>query len=77
MAIAARTAPKAAGQDFVGIKIVTGQEVAALADAMVEYGEKAKKKNFDRDGENVRNSAAVLLVSLEKSLIWALPWDRL
>ncbi len=67
MAIAARTAPKAAGQDFVGIKIVTGQEVAALADAMVEYGEKAKKKNFDRDGENVRNSAAVLLVSLEKS----------
>jgi len=65
MAIAARTAPKAKGDDFVGIKIIAGEEVKKLADAMVKYGEGNKKKNYDRDGENVRNSSAVLLLSLE------------
>lgn len=67
MAVSAKTAPKAAGKDFVGIKIITGQDVQVLANAMVEYGQKAGKANFDRDGENVRNSAAVLLLSLENA----------
>lgn len=65
MAISAKTAPKAKGQDFVGIKILTGEDLERLADAMVEYGQKSGKKNFDRDGENVRNSTAVLLLSLD------------
>lgn len=67
MAIAAKTAPKSKGEDYIGIKIVTGQDLQRLADAMVEYGKKAKKTNFDRDGENVRNSAAVLLISLDNA----------
>ncbi|MCR4441966.1 MAG: DUF2148 domain-containing protein [Peptococcaceae bacterium] len=64
MAIAARTAPKAAGKDFIQIKIVSGDDLKKLAGAMVEYGNESNKKNFDRDGENVRNSDAVLLLSL-------------
>lgn len=67
MAISAKTAPKARGQDFVGIKIVTGQELERLADAMIEYGQQSGKKGFDRDGDNVRNSTAVLLLSLEET----------
>lgn len=65
MAVSAKTAPKAKGEDFVGIKIVTDQDIERLADAMMEFGKENKKSNFDRDSENVRNSVAVLLISLE------------
>ncbi|MDN5346664.1 MAG: hypothetical protein PWP65_228 [Clostridia bacterium] len=65
MAISARTAPKAGGKDFLELKILTGEELKRLADAMVAYGREANKKNFDRDGENVRNSGAVLLLALK------------
>lgn len=67
MAIAAKTAPKAAGKDFVGIKIVTGEELNKLAEAMVEYGNETNKHNFDRDGGNVKNSDAVLLLCLDEA----------
>lgn len=67
MAISARTAPKAKGKDFIGIKIVKGEQLKSLADAMVEYGKKTGRKNFDRDGENTRRSDAVLLLSLANS----------
>jgi uncharacterized ferredoxin-like protein len=65
MEIAARTAPKSAGQDFVVVKTITGADVQALADRMVEFGQRTGKKNFDRDGANVRDSAAVVLIGLK------------
>lgn len=64
MALAARTAPKAAGRDFIELKILSGEDLEKLADEMVRYGEEKGRKNFDRDGENVRNSTAVFLLSL-------------
>jgi uncharacterized ferredoxin-like protein len=64
MAVAARTAPKAMGQDFLVTKIVEGEECVKLGDEIIAYGERAGKKNFDRDGNNVRNSAAVLLIGI-------------
>lgn len=72
MAISAKTAPKSRGTDFVGIKIISGKEINDLADAMVEYGPTVNKENFKRDGENVRNSAAVLLLSLENPQVLGL-----
>lgn len=72
MALAARTAPKARGEDFIEIKVVDGEELNALAEDMIKYGEESGKKNFDRDGENVRNSDAVLLVSLSKARVTGL-----
>ena len=65
MAISARTAPKSKGEDFVKILIIEGDDVVKLADSMVEYGEKNQKRNFDRDGKNVKNSSAVLLIGLK------------
>lgn len=65
MAISARTAPKSAGQDFVVTKIVEGDDLQRLAEKMIEFGERTGKKNFDRDGANVRASAAVLLIGLK------------
>lgn len=65
MAIAARTAPKASGQDYVVVKVIEGEQLQCLADEMVRYGVKTGKKNFDRDGRNVAASAAVVLIGLK------------
>ncbi len=65
MTIAARTAPKSAGQDFVVTEILLEDEVRKLGEAMIAYGERTGKVNFDRDGTNVLNSNAVFLVGLK------------
>jgi uncharacterized ferredoxin-like protein len=65
MAIAARTAPKSAGKDFVVIKIIEGEQVKELAQKMFEFGQRAGKKNFDRDGKNVAASDVVVLIGIK------------
>lgn len=65
MAIAARTAPKAAGKDFVVTRIVEGDDVKALAQKMVEFGQRTGKRDFDRDGGNVAASDAVVLIGIK------------
>ncbi len=67
MALAARTAPKAVGADFIEIKILSGDEIEKLAAEMIRYGREEGKYNYDRDGDNVRRSGAVLLLSLSDS----------
>lgn len=67
MGVAARTAPKSAGKDFVVVKAIYGEEVVKLAEEMVDYGEKVGKINFDRDGANVKNSSAVLLIGIKEA----------
>ena len=64
MKVSARTAPKAGGVDKVETKVLKGDELEELADEMIEYGEESGKSDFDRDGENVRESEALLLVSV-------------
>ena len=66
MAIAAATAPKAKGDNFVRTKIVQGQALKQLGEAMIAFGERVGKGNFDRDGKNVLNSDAVVLIGLEE-----------
>ena len=65
MGVAARTAPKSGGKDFVVVKVVYGEEVNRLAEEMIRYGEESGKKNFDRDGNNVKNSPAVVLIGIK------------
>lgn len=67
MALAARTAPKAKGNDYLKLKVLKGEEVQKLADGMVQYAQESNKKPFARDGENVRRSEVVLLLSLNQS----------
>ncbi|HHW14481.1 MAG TPA: hypothetical protein GXX28_06075 [Firmicutes bacterium] len=64
MELAARTAPKTAGKDFVVTRVVTGEQLEQLAADMERYGAESGKRNFDRDGRNVAQSGAVLLVGL-------------
>ena len=72
MAISARTAPKAAGKDYVVTKIIEGEELMALAQKMIEYGERTGKRSFDRDGANVGDSAALLLIGIKDAEVTGL-----
>jgi len=66
MALSARTAPKALGRDFLVTRVLSEEaELGRLADAMAAYGKETAKKDFDRDGDNVRRSDAVLLIALK------------
>ena len=67
MALAARTAPKAVGADFIETKILTREEIDTLAAEMIRWGREEKRFHYDRDGENVRGSGALLLLSLSSS----------
>lgn len=64
MAVSARTAPKAAGQDFIEAKVLTDSEKDALGQDMIRLGKERKIEGFERDGKNVLDSDAVLLVGL-------------
>ena len=64
MVIAARTAPKSAGQDFIVTGIVEDEDVKRLAEAMLAFGQRTGKRNFDRDGKNVAASDCVVLIGL-------------
>ncbi|NIQ38663.1 MAG: hypothetical protein GTN81_08735 [Proteobacteria bacterium] len=66
MAVSARTAPKSAGQDFLAIQILEGNDVQKLAANMVKFGEEKKKANFDRDGKNTGDSHVVVLIGLKE-----------
>ena len=65
MEISARTAPKAAGKDFVVTKILTKEECERVGHAMIAYGEETGKKNFDRDGNSMISSDAAVLIGLK------------
>jgi len=65
MAVAARTAPKARGDDAIETLIIYGEELNKLAEAMKKHGKKTKMSEvFERDAGSVANSQAVLLIGL-------------
>lgn len=67
MEIAARTAPKAAGKDFIVVRTLKGDILRELAEKMVEFGVRTGKPNFDRDGKNVAHSEAVVLIGIKNA----------
>ncbi|MEW6181835.1 MAG: DUF2148 domain-containing protein [Bacillota bacterium] len=67
MALAARTAPKSLGQDYLEIKVIAGADLPRLAEGMEAFGRETGKKDFDRDAESVRRSAAVFLIGLKNA----------
>jgi uncharacterized ferredoxin-like protein len=72
MAVSANTAPKSKGENFVEIHIVTGETTQRLADEMRRFGQRTGKKDFDRDAKNVAESAAVVLVGINKASVLGL-----
>lgn len=64
MELAARTAPKALGQDYIEVKILTGKEKDSVGTEMIRIGEANSSAGFSRDGKNVLDSEAMVLIGL-------------
>jgi uncharacterized ferredoxin-like protein len=64
MALSARTAPKAKGEDFIVTRILSGDEIATLAGAMKSYGEEHGIGFFIRDAGNMAASDGCLLIGV-------------
>jgi uncharacterized ferredoxin-like protein len=62
MALAARTAPKAKGQDEILIAVLTSAQQNKLSRAMTEYGTKNGLGFFLRDAQNVAASDACIVI---------------
>ena len=65
MEIAAITAPKTRGQDFVVVKTIDGTELTRLGQAMQAHAEQVGIPGFARDGRNVLDSQAVVLIGIK------------
>jgi uncharacterized ferredoxin-like protein len=65
MSVSARTAPKTKGEDHILTKIIEGEDMKRLAHEMIEYGDKHKRTNFDRDAKGILASSTVLLIGLK------------
>jgi len=64
MELSARTAPKAVGKDFIEVKILTDEQKDALGRKMLSIGEEGNSPGYNRDGQNVLDSAVVILIGL-------------
>lgn len=69
IATAARTAPKARGTDNMEIAVATGDTLEAIAVVMTKYAEEHDVAFFARDAENLRRSAAVVLIGSKVSCL--------
>lgn len=64
MELAARTAPKAKGQDLIEAVLLTDEQRTTLGEEMVSYGKKNNVPGFVRDGRNVLEADALVLIGL-------------
>jgi uncharacterized ferredoxin-like protein len=64
MELAARTAPKGLGQDFIEARLLSDEEKAAIGNDMIKFGTENNQGNWERDGWNVLDSDGVILIGL-------------
>jgi uncharacterized ferredoxin-like protein len=64
MEVAARTAPKGLGKDFIEVVVLTDEQRIAIGNEMMRMSHEAAHPNFDRDGQNVLDSDALVLIGL-------------
>jgi len=62
MCLAAKTAPKARGLDLLEIAIIKGDKIKQLSEKMLKIGEKENHKTFLRDGDNILQATAIVLL---------------
>ncbi|MBI5846114.1 MAG: hypothetical protein HZB23_15765 [Deltaproteobacteria bacterium] len=65
MEISAITAPKSRGLNFVKTLVLAGEDVKKLASAMLAFGERTEKKDFDRDARGVATCDVVMLIGIK------------
>ena len=62
MMTAARTAPKAKGEDLIEILLVTGDEIKTLSDKLHAMGEERSRGGMMRDAINILSADAIVLI---------------
>jgi uncharacterized ferredoxin-like protein len=67
MELAARTAPKTKGEDYINIKVISGVQIEKLVGAMIEYGKQSGRANFDRDAAGVKRCPVVMVIGLKEA----------
>ncbi len=72
MCIAARTAPKAGGEDFVVMEIIEGEAIQTLGKAMIRLKDRAPGDWLERDGKNVLNASVVVLIGTKDAKVGGL-----
>lgn len=65
MALSARTAPKSKGSDVIEIKIVSKDELGALAASMRSFGEENNLNFFLRDAGNIEKSDCCVIIGVK------------
>lgn len=65
MALSAITAPKTRGQDILEIKVLMGEDKDKVANEMLKIAKERDIPGFTRDGNNVKDSDALLLAGLK------------
>jgi len=68
MMTAARTAPKGKGFDIIEVAMATGDTIALLSKAMLEYGEKTGLKFITRDAHNILNAEVIILIGTKQQI---------
>jgi uncharacterized ferredoxin-like protein len=69
MEIAAITAPKTKGENFIVVKTLKGSDLQRIHDWMVSYAEEQNIPGFARDGKNVLNSEALVLIGIKEAAV--------
>lgn len=62
MMIAARTAPKAKGEDLLEIMLITDGDIKNLSDKLHQMGEERERGGMMRDAINILSAEAILLI---------------
>ncbi len=66
MKVAATTAPKGVGQDFVDVKVASKEEIAKIAEEMFRIAKERDDPGFERDGNNLKNSEGLVLIGVRE-----------
>lgn len=69
LCVAARTAPKARGRDFLVTAIVSGADKTRLADTMRDIAQRDGVAFFERDAQNIDDSPVVVLIGSRKEVM--------
>jgi len=69
MCLAARTAPKAKGLDFIEMAIIKGDTIKKLSAKMKEIGDARNHFTFQRDSQSILSSQVMILIGTKKQTI--------
>jgi len=64
MVLAARTSPKAMGKDLIEAVLLSDEQRVTLGEEMVTFGKENGIQGHERDGQNVLDADAVVLIGL-------------